>query len=230
MLNRLRDSGRLPLTVFLVVLSAYCGALSAFRSLLIHTHSYLFLNWNLFLAFLPWLLSSLAVLRTVKNRIALLVIMAVWLALFPNCPYILTDLMHLRQFEDAPLWLDLVLVLSFAWAGLCYGFMSLMDIRHLLRERFHAGRKTIEGLTVCVIYLAAVGVYIGRFWRWNSWDLLGNPAELMRDTLDRITDGVNYIRVFGFTILTGTLLNAMFFFVRRVRRTSEGEGRHADPD
>ena len=219
MLNRLRESGRLPLSVFLIAASVYCGALSALRFFLIHSQSYLFLNWNLFLAFVPWLLTSLAVLRTLKNRAALLVIMAVWLALFPNCPYILTDLMHLRQIGDAPLWLDLIIVLSFAWVGLCYGFMSLMDVRFLLRERFHAGSKTIEWLTVYVIYLAAFGVYIGRFWRWNSWDLLGNPAELMRDTLDRFTDGANYSRVLGFTILMGTLLNAMFFFISRARRS-----------
>jgi uncharacterized membrane protein len=218
MLNRLRESGRLPLTVFLVLFSVYCVGLSAFRFFLVHTHSYLFLNWNLFLAFLPWLLSSLAVLRKVKNRIALLVIMAAWLALFPNGPYILTDLMHLRRIGDAPLWLDVVLVLSFAWAGLCWGFMSLMDIRSLLKERFHAGRGTIEALSVLVIYLAAFGVYIGRFWRWNSWDLLGNPAELMRDTLDRFTDGVNYLRVFGFIVFMGTLLNAVFFFARQMGR------------
>jgi uncharacterized membrane protein len=218
MLNRLRESGRLTLTVLLIVTSVSCGALSALRFFLVHTPSYLFLNWNLFLAFLPWLLTSLAVLRNVKNRAALIVIMAVWLALFPNCPYILTDLMHLRQVGDAPLWLDLMTVLSFAWAGLCYGFTSLIDIRSLLKERFRAGPKAIEWLTVSILYLAAFGVYIGRFWRWNSWDLLGNPAELMRDTLDRISDGVSSLRVFGFTFLLGTLLNVMFFFVTRLRR------------
>jgi uncharacterized membrane protein len=221
MLNRLRESGRLPLTMFLIVFSLYCGALSALRYYLVHSQSYMFLNWNLFLAFLPWLLSSLAVLRNLKNRAALLVVMAVWLVLFPNCPYILTDLMHLRQAGAAPLWLDVLTVLSFACAGLCYGFMSLMDIRHLLRERFHAGKKTIEGLSVIVIYVSAFGVYIGRFWRWNSWDLLGNPAELMRDTLDRFTDGVSYPRVFGFTILLGTVLNGLFFFIRHMSRTRE---------
>ncbi len=221
MLNRLRESGRLAMTVFLVAFSVYCAALSALRFLLIHTRSYLFLNWNLFLAFLPWLLTSLAVLRNVKNRIAILVIAAVWLALFPNCPYILTDLMHIRQIGDAPLWMDLLIVLSFAWAGLCYGFLSLMDIRRLLRESFRAGRKTIEGLSVLVIYLAAFGVYVGRFWRWNSWDLLGSPGELMRDTLDRFTGGESWARMIGFTFLLGTLLNAMFFVFRHLRRQPE---------
>jgi uncharacterized membrane protein len=126
--------------------------------------------------------------------------------------------MHLRRIDDAPLWLDLIIVLSFAWAGLCYGFTSLMDIRFFLRERFRVGPKTVDFLSACLIYMAAFGIYLGRFWRWNSWDLLGNPAELMRDTLDRFADGADYWRVLGFTFLLGTLLNFMFFFISRLGR------------
>jgi uncharacterized membrane protein len=68
--------------------------------------------------------------------------------------------------------------------------------------------------------MAAFGIYIGRFWRWNSWDLLGNPAGLMHETFDRFTDGGNYYRVFGFTILMGTLLNFMYVPIRNMRRKS----------
>jgi uncharacterized membrane protein len=218
MLKRLRESGRLTLTVFLIAISAYCGILSVFRLLLTQLHSYVFLNWNLFLAFLPWLLTSLAVLRNMKNKVAILFLMAAWLLLFPNSLYILTDLMHLRRVDDAPLWLDLIIVLSFACAGVCYGFTSLMDIRYFMRDRFHLGAKLVDLLSVCTIYLAAFGIYLGRFWRWNSWDLLGSPAELMRDTFDRFTGGESWARILGFTILMGTLLNFMFFFLSHLRR------------
>jgi len=176
-------------------------------------------NWNLFLAFLPWLLTSLAVIRRVKSRLAIL-IMAVWLLFFPNCLYILTDLIYLRQIEKAPLWLDLIILLSFAWAGLCYGFISLMDIEYFLKEKFHARAKTVAFLSICMIYLAAFGIYIGRFWRWNSWDLIGNPAELTHDISDLFTDRGNNYRILGFTILMGTLLNFMYFPIRYMRRIS----------
>jgi uncharacterized membrane protein len=220
MLNRLRESGRLGLTVFLLVLSLYCVLLSALRLLYTGTHRYLFLNWNLFLAFLPWLLTSVAVLRNVKSRMGILVIVAVWLLFFPNCLYILTDLIHLRQVTNAPLWLDLIMVLSFAWAGLCYGFVSLMDIEYFMKKKFRAGPKTVAFLSISMIYLAAFGIYIGRFWRWNSWDLLGNPAQLMHETFDRFTDKGNTYRVIGFTVLMGTLLNFMYFPMRYMRRKS----------
>jgi uncharacterized membrane protein len=214
MLERLRESGRLRLTVFLLVVSLFCVALSVCRVLLAGTFGYLFLNWNLFLAFLPWLLTSVVVLRKVKSRIAILLIMAIWLLFFPNCLYMLTDLIHLRQIADAPVWLDLIIVLSFAWAGLCYGFVSLMDIEGLLKERFHAAPKFVAVLSVCMIYLAAFGIYIGRFLRWNSWDLFGNPTELIHDIFDRFTAPGYYSRVIGFTVLMGTLLNFMYFPLR----------------
>jgi len=220
MLNRLRESGRLRLTVFLFVISVYCVILSMFRFFYAGTHRYLFLNWNLFLAFLPWLLTSLAVLRKVRSKIAILIIMAVWLLFFPNCLYILTDLIYLRQIENAPLWLDLVILLSFAWAGLCYGFISLMDIEYFLKQRFLTDAKTVAFLSICMIYLAAFGIYIGRFWRWNSWDFLGNPAELTRDIFDLFTDRGNNYRILGFTFLMGTLLNFMYFPIRYMRRNS----------
>jgi uncharacterized membrane protein len=209
-IDSLKETGRFRLTVFLFAISLYCVVLSALRLYYSRTYGYLFLNWNLFLAFLPWLLTSLSILRKVKNLLAILVVMAVWLMFFPNCLYILTDLIHLRVIDSAPLWLDLILLLSFAWAGLCYGFISLMDIEHFLREVFCAHAKTVAVLSTCMIYVAAFGVYIGRFWRWNSWDLLGNPAALIRETFDRFADGAGFLRVIGFTVLLGTLLNFMY--------------------
>jgi uncharacterized membrane protein len=211
----LKDSGRMRLTLFLIAVSLFCIALSVCRVFLAGTYEYLFLNWNLFLAFLPWFLTSVVVLRKVRSRIAILLVMGIWLLFFPNCLYMLTDLIHLRQTADAPVWLDLIIVLSFAWAGLCYGFVSLMDIESFLKERFHAAPKIVTGLSVCMIYLAAFGIYIGRFLRWNSWDLLGNPTELIRGIFDRFTAGNDW-RIIGFTLLMGTLLNFMYFPLRHV--------------
>ena len=214
-MKSLKDSGRMRLTLFLIAVSLFCIALSVCRVFLAGTYEYLFLNWNLFLAFLPWFLTSVVVLRKVRSRIAILLVMGIWLLFFPNCLYMLTDLIHLRQTADAPVWLDLIIVLSFAWAGLCYGFVSLMDIESFLKERFHAAPKIVTGLSVCMIYLAAFGIYIGRFLRWNSWDLLGNPTELIRGIFDRFTAGNDW-RIIGFTLLMGTLLNFMYFPLRHV--------------
>ena len=71
MLKGLKDSGRLRLTLFLIAVSLFCVALSVCRVFLAGTYEYLFLNWNLFLAFLPWFLTSVVVLRKVRSRMPL---------------------------------------------------------------------------------------------------------------------------------------------------------------
>ncbi len=95
-----------------------------------------------------------------------------------------------------------------------------MDIESFLTGKFGVDSRVVAILSACMIYVAALGIYIGRFWRWNSWDLLGNPAQLMHDMFDRFTDAGNAYRVFGFTVLMGTLLNFMYIPIRYLGRRS----------
>ncbi|MBN1310505.1 MAG: DUF1361 domain-containing protein [Anaerolineae bacterium] len=50
----------------------------------------------------------------------------VWLLLFPNAPYLLTDLVHLQPQENMPFWFDLILIVAFAWAGFFLRLISLV--------------------------------------------------------------------------------------------------------
>ena len=120
MITRLKEYNRLNETVFMGLLTLFCFAVSIFRFVYTDTKVFLFLNWNLFLAFVPWAISSLMMispkLRQSKWMFALL--LCTWLLFFPNAPYILTDLFHLRLTSSMPVWFDLILILSFAWTGL----------------------------------------------------------------------------------------------------------------
>lgn len=223
MLQKLNRHGRPELTVWLAVLSLFCLSLSLFRVYLTGSPMYLFLNWNLFLAFIPWALGSLLVgypsLRQ-KTGIVLMVLV-VWILFFPNAPYMLTDLYHLRHRTAAPVWFDVVLILSFAWTGLVYGFVSLFDIETLLAERF--GKRTAGFLAVLLLFSGGFGIYLGRFLRWNSWDILYNPTALLNDVIQRFTDPLHHPRTWGVTLLMGLLLNAMYGSVRYLRKNQSAE-------
>lgn len=231
MLSRMKKHHRLGLTIYLAVMSAFCVSLSLFRAVFTGTEGFLFLNWNLVLAVIPWLLTSFMVLRELRSRIAILVVMTAWLLFFPNSLYILTDLIHLGRIQGAPAWLDLILLLSFAWTGLCFGFSSLMDIEAELSSRFRLRRRTVGILSVVMLFVAAFGIYLGRFLRWNSWDVLGYPSELLDDIFDPFKDPAHNMRFFGFILAMGTLLNLMYFGVRMLvrGRTSTSAGA-ADSD
>ena len=102
-----------------------------------------------------------------------------WLLFFPNAPYILTDLWHLPPNGQSRFWVDLVLILMFALTGLVLGFLSLYLMQRLVVRRFGWVRGWL--FTFGIAALSGCGLCIGRFLRWNSWDVLVNPGELLVD-------------------------------------------------
>jgi uncharacterized membrane protein len=105
-----------------------------------------------------------------------------WLVFFPNAPYILTDLQHLGNPKpDVPLWFDMLLIIWFAWTGLLLGLVSLFLMHGIVIREF--GRVTGWGFVLAVGVLSSLGVYIGRFLRWNSWDLFLQPLVRISDLM-----------------------------------------------
>ena len=206
MIKRLKQFERFNETLFLGIISIACFALSVFRYVYSDTHVFLFLNWNLFLAFIPWFFSSILIIypKLQKRSIVLITLVFSWLLFFPNAPYILTDLFHLRLKTNVPIWFDLVLILSFAWSGLLFGFMSLWDIESILRKKFK--NKIIPYISIVLLFMGSFGIYLGRYLRWNSWDILKEPLNLFYDINDRFTDPFHHPRTWGMTVL-------MFFFL-----------------
>ncbi len=210
MIKQLKESGRLNTTILLVILSLFSFGLSAFRILYTQSFEFLFLNWNLFLAFIPWFISSIIILKSLQNKKPLLVIMILsWVLFFPNSPYILTDLFHLGMSSKAPLWFDLVLILSFAWTGLLFGFVSLMDIEKVMEDFIGKGKSVF--FTTAFLFVSGFGIYVGRYLRWNSWDVIVSPFALSSDILNKISHPIYNSRAWGLTLFVGLLLNLIYF-------------------
>ncbi len=195
-------------------LTLFCLGCSLFRYYYSDTRVFLFLNWNLFLAIIPWLLSTLMVIKPALQRFkrVTLLIMVVWLLFFPNAPYILTDLFHLRLRSSMPVWFDLILILSFAWTGLMFGLLSLWDIEQVLQQQVK--RKWIRLVPVVLLFLSAFGIYIGRYLRWNSWDVVSEPLGLMYDVGHRVAFPLDHPRTWGMTLLMGAFLNLIYYSFR----------------
>jgi uncharacterized membrane protein len=180
---------------------------------------FLFLNWNLFLAGIPLLFSRLLIHNEKITKLKVLFLLPMWLLFFPNAPYILTDLFHLGNVNSMPKWFDLMMILLFAWAGLFAGFKSLQDIQRMLAGLM-SKRKSVL-IVVLLLFIAAFGVYIGRFERWNSWDILVHPFPVLRDVAEKFTDPMNNLSTWGVTLLLGTLLNVIWFSIRLMQHESQ---------
>ena len=141
--------------------------------------TFLFLAWNLFLAWIPYLLALS--LKTIQDRPRALIglTLLLWLLFLPNAPYIITDLLHLRQRPLIPLWFDTLLLFSFAWTGLLLGLLSMLEVQNFLEQKI--GKIKALMIPAIILPLSGLGIYIGRVNRWNSWDILFHPIEIFQD-------------------------------------------------
>ena len=197
----LRNRYKIAIFSLMAAASAICILLVAARIAYSDTIRYTNLVWNLFLAWIPFVLAYLAYTLSWKKRLLYLVIPVtafLWLIFFPNAPYILTDLQHLaKESTSAPLWYDVIVMVWFSWTGLLLGLVSLYLMHDIIQRTF--GRMAGWTFVFIVSGLSSFGVYLGRFVRFNSWDLLNDPKEIVVTILGLAIDPS--MRLIAFTIL-----------------------------
>lgn len=148
---------------------------------------FIFLIGNLLLAWIPLLFAvPIYLMRTrgVHRPKLLLLLSAIWFFFYPNAPYLITDLVHLKTRLPVPRWYDLILMMSFAWTGVFLGVFSLYLMQEVVRS--WRGRAASWFFALTMLALGALGVFIGRFWRWNSWEVFTRPLGLAMDTVKRL--------------------------------------------
>ena len=203
----------------LVLFSLYCTGLEIARIVYAGDHDYGFMLWNLFLAWIPFVLAWLldAARRRGVRSLGSVVLGLAWLLFFPNAPYIVTDFVHLRDPAAAPLWYDVVLIASFASTGMLLGFLSLSRVQQLVAE---AAGAVLGWLVAAVaLVLAAFGIFIGRFEVHNSWDVIVQPGPLARETWHELTSPAAYPRTLGVTASYAVFLILAYLALRISART-----------
>jgi uncharacterized membrane protein len=173
--------GRNDAEQILILSNLFSVGLVLFRMVYTGHLLFAFLVWNLFLAFVPYVISRQMTEASIKNKWKFLLCVFVWLLFIPNAFYIITDLFHLDMNETVPLWYDLALLLSFEWSGILFGILSVRQMEKLFEKHFS---KKFDLLFILpVMALNGFGVYIGRYLRFNSWDVITNPLQLIQDII-----------------------------------------------
>ena len=178
--------------------------LFAGRVLYSHSSFYGFLLWNLFLAFIPFCISQYMLGKEDMSKLKWCLCFSTWLLFFPNAPYIVTDLIHLRFRNAVPLWYDAAMVFSAALTGLWIGCISLMQMEQLWRKQW-PGIKA-RYFIAAVLLLSGFGIYLGRVLRFNSWDVIANPMDLMTAIGYRIIFPLQHLRTWGVTVLFAVII------------------------
>ncbi len=191
----------------LLLSSALAIGLWAGRSWMWSPRSFRFLVWNLFLAWLPylWSLWALSIHRRQPRRWWLMLLPGtLWLLFFPNAPYLVTDLIHLRSYPPVPVWYDIGMLISFAWAGCFLAVASLYIMHQIIRD--YAGRVVSWLIVMPIMILCGLGIYMGRFLRWNSWDIFLYPTEVIGDIAHRLAHPFSHLQTYGVTLMFAAFL------------------------
>lgn len=200
------------------VLTSMSIILLMFRIKITQSFFYLFLVWNIFLAYIPYAITFyLSSVSTTKN-VKLLGWFIVWLLFLPNAPYILTDLWHLRLAESNWFWLDIIVFSSFAATGLLLFFLSIIDMVSVLQ--LHIKQVILDFLSIALMLLSSFGIYLGRFLRYNSWEVMSNPKLLISDIFEIIFNPYIHKEAWYFTIIFAVFLYVGFWVFKSLIQTS----------
>ncbi|MBL7922452.1 MAG: DUF1361 domain-containing protein [Bacteroidia bacterium] len=178
--------------------------------------SYAFLIWNLFLAFIPYIL--IKNYKDNQHKIVQAAIIGTTILFLPNAPYIITDLFHLRERIAAPMWLDLILILSFAFLGMVFFILSVNRLLAISNALFNS-RWITSGIKFFIMLSSAYGIYLGRYLRFNSWDIVFNPFHFAKKMLLSVFDADCYKETFAVTITFTIFLYLIFEIVASLKNT-----------
>jgi uncharacterized membrane protein len=228
-----------PLFFVLTATSVLCTMLIVVRAFQVDYVQYRFLLWNLFLAWLPLLVSMSAMLLTriakgIDLAIGLTICGVIWLLLYPNAPYLTTDFIHLifspsydyggYEKDRLLLWYDLVLFFLFSWCGLLLGYVSMRHFHSIVSYYINAWVGWMFILVVS--FLGGFGVYLGRIIRVNSWDVLFSPFRLVESVLEGInTHAAIFTVLFGMLIL---IVYLSLYLLGKNRSVSSNTNNHSE--
>lgn len=178
---------------------------------------YIFLPWNLFLAFLPIFFLVLFWRYSRERKLSHPVnvgLFIAFLAFLPNSFYLMTDYTHLRGAVEVNVNYDIMLLNAFTFTGMLWGFYSVFQIENILSKRLSAG--VVRGVIAGIYFLSSFAIYIGRFVRWNSWDIVFQPAAIIFDVSEQILNPLLHANAYIYTSIVFIILYSTHIVSRQL--------------
>jgi uncharacterized membrane protein len=170
-----------------------------------------FLSWNLFLAWLP-LLFALGLRLNLEKRSWLswqnIGLSILWLGFLPNSFYLMSDMIHIQSSGETSVLYDSAMILSFVLNGMMLGYISTYIVHLQLRKRLQAWQA--NAAIVAVFFSCGFAIYLGRYLRWNTWDILLNPGGLLFDLSERLINPLLHTQTFSVTLVFGFIIAATY--------------------
>jgi uncharacterized membrane protein len=215
--------------------TAFAILLILIRMAISNSLKYVFLPWNLLLAYIPLLITNkffventqndfeinTSILKKYKSKIftfisftplpkvVTYIVFFVWLLFLPNAPYIITDMLHLKERTPIPYFFDITLVFVYASLGLVFFITTVTQMELYWRKHFN---YSIVIFYLLSFGLCSFGIYLGRFGRFNSWNVINDPFDLIQQIAVRFIYPLEHPRTWAVTLLYSCLL----FFIYKI--------------
>jgi uncharacterized membrane protein len=177
-------------------------------------YAFVFLVWNLFLAWLPFVISAGFKKIQHKQKWQQVLAFFIWLLFFPNALYIVTDLIHLDLETTVPKWFDAILLFTSCITGLLMAFISLLRVEKYLSCHFSS--RMVNAQVIFILFAASFGVYLGRFLRWNSWDIVSNPFALLFSIIQHFVFPLQHLQTWGVTVMLTILFYLLYLTIKKL--------------
>lgn len=149
--------------------------------------------WGVRAFFLAIAIGSIGILMTLDIRartargnsrsLAWWLGLLLFILILPNAPYILTDIVHFYDAvrEISSVWIITLFILPiyvvFIGLGWFAYLFSLINLgRYLKKEGLDRYIYTAE---ISIHLICSIGIYIGRFIRFNSWSIVTQPQQFL---------------------------------------------------
>lgn len=180
---------------------------------------FLFMIWNLFLAWLPVVFALGFRINITKHRLTSwqnIGLLALWLGFLPNAFYLMSDLIHLQSSGEASVLYDIAMMMSFIINGLILGYISIYIVHmQLLKKLSHRATH----LVLALVFLACgFAIYLGRYLRWNTWDIIINPFGILFDLSERVVNPVLHVQTYIVTLTFFVLLSATYAVIYQLTK------------
>lgn len=205
--------------IFSAVLLSFVTVILLFaRAKIYHYPVYKPMLLNLFLAWIPIACSGIALFIFLTQKAVtpapwiITLLLLIWFAFFPNSTYLITEFHHLKEdVTEVPFWFDTIVILSLALCGIMLGCFSLFLVQRMLLIYISGVYAWI--ILILYVFLSNIGIYIGRFLRFNSWDIATNPLGLVRHLLSAFRDKKQARNILLFASLFTTFLLTFYLFL-----------------
>ena len=184
----------------ILILALVAGGMNIVRFIITDNESYLWLNWNLFLACVPMFLAW--VISNTKKSIFCVFLILLWLSFLPNAPYLVTDFIHLNKVgPESLLWYDGIMIFLYTLSGMIAWVVSVETVRlHMQWKSWYV---------IFIALSSSFGIYLGRYVRFNTWNVITEPRLVFQKIFDIIKEPLDYhpfiMMIVVFTIVLITL-------------------------